>query len=78
MRDFSKDGRGWEDRHRVTAAEIERQLGEIERRRGELEGLKRRERKEIGEAWRGYEKSWPRLSLRFPDLERELRYLSYV
>ena len=46
--------------------------------KGESEDLKRREREAVNEAWREYEKLWPRLSLRFPELERELRYLSYV
>ena len=71
MREFFKDGRGWEDRHRVTAAEIEMQLGERERKRGELEDLKRKEREEIREAWRGHEKLWPTSRI-LPQLRPEI------
>ena len=49
MREFREDERGWEDGHRVTAAEIERRMGEISRAKGELKDLKTREREEV---WR--------------------------
>ena len=58
MREFREDETGWEDKYRVTAAEIERRMREISRAKGELGDLKRREWAEVMEACKEYDEVW--------------------